>query len=52
MDGGNQGADTNSCGTQIVDLIDFQTGINLVGAGENIADLVSGYRIQTAAKRV
>ena len=52
MDCRNQGADTDSCGSQIVYLIDFQAGINLIRAVENITNLVSSNSIQTTAEGV
>ena len=47
-----QGADTDSCRTEVVDFVDLQTGINLAGAGENVVDLIGGDSIQAAAKGI
>ena len=51
-DGGKKRADTDSCGTEIIYLINFQTGVNLVRACENITHLICCNGIQTAAKGV
>ena len=49
---GNQRADTDTRRSQIVYLVDFQTGINLAGAGQNIIHLVGSNRVQTAAEGI
>ena len=36
-DGSDQGTDTDPCRTQVVDLIDFQAGVDLVGLPSRIS---------------
>ena len=50
--GGEQGADSNSGCSQVIDFVNFQAGINLVGAGENVVYLIGGNGIQSAAEGV
>ena len=52
LDGGEQRADPDSGSAEIVDLIDFEAGINLVRAGENITNLIGGDGVQSAAKGI
>ena len=52
LDGGEERTHTDSGSPQIVDLIDLQTGVDLVGAGQNIVHLVGGNGIQSAAEGV
>ena len=47
-----QGTDTDTCRTQVVDLIDLQTGVDLIGTGEDIVHLIGGNGIQTAAEGI
>ena len=51
-DGGQQGTDTDTGSTQVVDLVDLQAGVDLAGVGQNIVYLVGGNGIQTAAEGV
>ena len=48
----NQGADADARRTEVIDLVDFQHRINLVGAGQNIGDLVGCDRIEAAAEGI
>lgn len=47
-----QGTDTDTGRTQVVDFIDLQAGVDLVGAGEDIVHLIGGNGIQTAAEGI
>ena len=51
-DGGKQGAHADAGGPEVVDLIDLQCRIDLIGSGQDICNLVRGYRVQSAAERV
>ena len=52
MNGIEKGTDTNSGCTQVVDLINFQAGIQFFSGRKDILYLIGGYRVQTTAKRV
>ena len=45
-------ADTDTGGSQVVDFIDLQHCVDLAGMGQNIADLIGGNGIQSAAEGV
>ena len=47
-----QAADTDSGCTQIVDFINLQQGVHAVGVFQDFCDLVTRYRIQTAAEGI
>ena len=51
-DGSKQGADTDTGSSQIVDLIDFQRGIDLTGTGQDICHLIRCDGIQSASERI
>ena len=51
-DGSQQRTDTDTCGTEVVDLINLQAGIDFSAVGENFLYLVGGYGIQTTAEGV
>ncbi len=51
-DGRNEGADTDSRRTEVVDLIDLEACINLVGSGENIVHLIRRDSVHAAAEGV
>ena len=48
----DQRADADACRTEVIDLVDFQHGIDFVGTGQNIGDLVGRDRIEAAAEGV
>ncbi len=50
--GGQQAADADTGGAQIVHLVDFQDGVELVAALQNLAHLVGGNGVQTAAEGI
>ncbi len=52
IDGRNQRADADSGGAQVVHLINLEAGIDLVGAGEDVAHLIGGYCIHAASEGV
>lgn len=52
LHGSKQTADTDADGTQVIDLVDLQHSVELVGLFQNLIDLVRGHRVQTAAKGV
>ena len=37
-DGGEKRTDTDTCSTQVINLINLKRGINLVGTGQNICN--------------
>ena len=49
---GDQGAHTDTCGAEVVDLVDLEQRINFARAGQNIIDLISSNCIQTASEGV
>ena len=49
---GEQRTDTDSCGTKVVDLVDFLYGIDLIALCQDITDLIGGNGIQSTAERV
>ena len=49
---GDQGAHTDTCGAEVVDLVDLEQRINFAGTGQNIIDLISSNCIQTASEGV
>ena len=51
-DGGEKGAYADPCRAQVIDLVDLQTGIDLVGAGEDIVHLIGGHGVQAAAEGI
>src|SRR5699024_5442189 len=51
-EGGDQGTDTDSRGSQVVDLVDLQAGVNLAGVCQDIADLIGGDGVQAAAEGI
>ena len=51
-DSGEQGTDTDAGRTQVVDFVDLQTGVDLAGTGQNVADLIGGDGVQAAAEGV
>ena len=51
-DCGDQGAHTDTCGAEVVDLVDLEQRINFARAGQNIIDLISSNCIQTASEGV
>ena len=48
----NQGADADARCTEVIDLVNLQNGVNLVGACQNIGDLVGRDCIEAAAEGV
>ncbi len=52
LDRGEQGTDADACGSEVVDFVDLQAGIDLAGAGQNLTDLIRGHGIQTAAEGI
>ena len=48
----NQGADADARCTEVIDLVNLQHRINLVGAGQDIGDLVGRDRVKAAAEGV
>ena len=50
--GGKQRANPNTDGTQIVHLVDFQQGIELVAFFQNFGNLVGSHRVQAAAEGI
>ena len=50
--GGQQTADADTGGAQIVHLVDFQDGVELVAALQNFAHLVGGDGVQAAAEGI
>ena len=52
LHGGNQAADADTNGTQIVHFIDFQQGVELVAALQNLIHLIRGHGIQSAAEGI
>ena len=51
-DGSDQRTDTDPCGTQVVDLIDLQAGVDLVTSVQDLINFIGGNRVKSAAKRV
>ena len=51
-DSSQQRTYTDTCGTEIVDLVDLQAGVDLSAVGKNLLYLIGGYGIQTAAEGV
>ena len=51
-DGGEKRTDTDTCSTQVINLINLKRGINLVGTGQNICNSIGCYGIKTASERV
>ena len=39
-DGGEKRTDTDTCSTQVINLINLKRGINLVGTGQNICNSI------------
>ena len=52
LDGGEQGAHTDSRSAEVVYLVDLKAGIDLIGAGQNIIHLVGCHGIKTAAEGI
>ena len=50
--GGEQAADADPGGAEVVDLVDLQDGIEFAAVFENLADLVGGDGVQAAAEGV
>ena len=50
--GGQQTADADTGSAQIVHLVDFQDGVELVAALQNFAHLIGGDSVQTAAEGI
>ena len=50
--GGQQGADADAGGAQVVYLVDLQAGVDLAGIAQNIVDRIGGHGIQAAAEGV
>ena len=50
-DGGEKRTDTDTCSTQVINLINLKRGINLVGTGQNICNSIGCYGIKTASGR-
>ena len=50
--GGKQTADADTGGTQIVHLVDFQNGVELVAGLQNFAHLIGGDSVQAAAEGI
>ena len=50
--GGDQGADADSGGSQVVHLVDLQNRVDLAGVGQNIIDLIGGDGVQAAAEGI
>ena len=48
---GEQGAYADSRRAQIVHFVDFQAGIDFVGAGKDVVHLVRGHGVKTAAAK-
>ena len=48
----SRGAHTDAGCTEVIDLVDFQCCIDLIGSGQNVSHLISGYGVQSAAERV
>ena len=48
----NQRTYTDTCRTEVVDLVDFQHGVDLIGAVQNIPHLIHGDGIEAAAEGV
>jgi len=48
----NQGADADARRAEVIDLVNLQHRINLVGAGQDIGDLVGRDRVKAAAEGV
>ena len=46
-DGGEKRTDTDTCSTQVINLINLKRGINLVGTGQNICNSIGCYGIKT-----
>ena len=51
-DGGNQGADTDTGGSQVIHLVDFQAGVDLAAVFQNLMYLVCGHSVQAASERI
>ena len=52
LHGGNQAADTDANSTQVIDLVDFEEGVELVAALQNLGYLIRGNGIQATAKGI
>ena len=50
--GGEQAADADAGGAEVVDLVDLQDGVELAAVLKDFADLVGGDGVQAAAERV
>ena len=51
-DGSDQGTDTDPCRTQVVDLIDFQAGVDLVTSIQDLINLIGGNGIKSASEGI
>ena len=47
----HQGADTNTCSTQVGDLVNLKHGVNLARSLKNLLNLVGGQCVKTTTKR-
>ena len=52
LHGGDQAADADTDGSQVVYLVDFQQGVELVAALQDLRHLVGGDGIQAAAEGI
>ena len=51
-EGRQQGAHADAGRAEVVDLINLEHRVNLAGAGQDIADLIRGDGVETAAKGI
>ena len=51
-DSGEERTDTDSCGTEVIDLVNLQYGENFIGAVQDVFCLIHCHGIQAAAEGV